>query len=196
VKTACDRRGEPSSFPSVPYLPFRIALFLSSFSPLFGLLAYENCSEKPVFWILVAAIVIGIVGLVLVLFSYRTEGPRIRATSVMPKDGDVLAYIATYLIPFLGIDLSQMDDLIAFAVFLVVLGGVYINSNMLFVNPLLSFAGYHAYEVVDLSAQSYTIISRQRLEPDSKIVPAIVTRHLRVEGRWRRSAAKDTERNA
>jgi hypothetical protein len=53
-------------------------MFLSSYSPLFGLLAYTN-SETPWAWrILVAVAIVSVLGLVTVMWAKRNElGPRL-----------------------------------------------------------------------------------------------------------------------
>lgn len=167
----------------MPRLPFRIALFLSSYAPLFLLLAYANRSCGTVWHVLVGTAAVSVLALVLVMLARRREkGPRLVVAHSQPKDGDVLAYTATYLLPFLGIDLTKTDDVVLFAGFLLVLGVVYINSNMLFVNPVLSVAGYHSFEVEDTHGHVYSVITRRRdLEPDTPIRPSQVDRYVRVE---------------
>lgn len=112
----------------------------------------------------------------------RREGTRLAVAHARPQDGEVLAYIATYLIPFLGLDLSKRDDVVVFCGFLLVLMVVYINSSMLFVNPLLSIAGYHSFDVEDPDGHSYTLIARRRdLEPGVALRPAQINRYIRLE---------------
>jgi hypothetical protein len=125
------------------------------------------------------------VGLVLVLWAKSDEkGPRLAVAHARPQDGEVLAYIATYLIPFLGLDLSKRDDVVVLCGFLLVLMVVYINSSMLFVNPLLSIAGYHSFDVEDPDGHSYTLIARRRdLEPGVALRPAQINRYVRLEVR-------------
>jgi hypothetical protein len=169
----------------MPRLPFRIALFFSSYAPLFLLLAYVSRRCAGV-WITLVALALASSGaLVLVLFVKRDErGPRLEIAHIKPQDGDVLAYIATYLIPFLGLDLTRRDDIVLFAGFLLVLMLVYVNSNMLFVNPLLAIAGYHTFEITDPQAHTYNLISRRPdLDIGVTIRPAQINRYLRLEVR-------------
>jgi hypothetical protein len=130
----------------VPRLPFRLALFLSSYAPLFALLAWTNRSTSWVWIVLtvVAALSVAALGLVL-LTKVGDVGPRLVVARSSPDDGDVMAYVSTYLIPFLGLDLGKGTGIVVFVGFLLVVGVVYVNSNMLFVNPLLSLAGYRTF---------------------------------------------------
>lgn len=163
-------------------------MFLSSYSPLFALLAYTNRHVHYAWAILAAVSLLSLLGLAVVMLSKRNErGPRLVIEHVRPQDGDVLAYIATYLIPFLGLDLSKRDDVVVLCAFLVVLMLVYVNSSMLFVNPVLSVAGYHSFEVEDPDGHTYALLARRAdLEPGSVLHPAQVTRYLRVEVRRER----------
>lgn len=173
---------------SMPRQPFRVAMFLSSYSPLFALLAYTN-RHVPGAWVALGAVaVVSVLGLAAVMLGKRGErGPRLIVAHAKPQDRDVLAYIATYLIPFLGIDLSKRDDVVVLCAFLLVLMLVYVNSSMLFVNPLLSLAGYNSFEVADRDGHIYALLSRRDdLEPDTVLRPAQVTRYLRVEVRRER----------
>lgn len=96
----------------------------------------------------------------------------------------MLAYIATYLIPFFGVDLAVTNDAVLFVGFLAVIMVIYINSNMLLVNPLLTIVGYHTFEITDADGHAYSLITRrQGFEPGETIRPAQVTRYLRLEVR-------------
>jgi hypothetical protein len=169
----------------MPRLPFRVALFLSSYAPLFALLAYTNRHSKTALWTLIGVTAVSAATLVVVMRTQRNEqGPLLRIAHARPKDGDVLAYTATYLVPFLGVDLTKTDGVVLFAGFLVVLGIVYVNSNMLFVNPLLSLARYHTFDVTDPQGHEYTLITkREDLDPGTEIRPAQVGRYVRLEVR-------------
>jgi hypothetical protein len=164
-------------------------MFLSSYAPLFAILAYTNHATAWAFRILIGVAVISVLLLVGVLVSHLDDkGPRLKVAHSRPQDGDVLAYIATYLIPFFGLDLSHRHQAIAFVGFLVVLMFVYMNSNMLFVNPLLSVAGYHTFEVEDEDGHTYALIAhRTDVLPGDTLQPSQITRYLRLEVRRDRS---------
>lgn len=154
-------------------------------------MAFENRDTPVALWILVGGCLVGVLGLLAVMHSLTEEsGSKIVVHRAEPKDSEVLSYIAVYLIPFLGIDLTQLNDVVLFGGFLVVLCVVYINSNMLFTNPLLSLVGFHTFEVRDREDHSFTVLTRRRdFAEDITIEPAQVDRYLRVEARWQRGGA-------
>jgi hypothetical protein len=66
---------------------------------------------------------------------------------VEPRDGDLAAFVATYLLPFVVVFGVTAQDVIALALFLFFIGVLWINSRMIYLNPLLALAGYHVYVV-------------------------------------------------
>jgi hypothetical protein len=169
----------------VPRLPFRIALFLSSYAPLFALLAWTNRRTTWAWVTLVAVAVASVAALVIVFTSKRGEvGPRLVVARSTPDEGDVMAYLSAYLLPFLGLDLSGGSGIVVFVGFLVVVGTVYVNSNMLFVNPLLAVAGYHTFRVVDPDGVEYRLVTRRGdIDVGAALRPAQVGRYVRLEVR-------------
>src|SRR5688500_9244615 len=106
----------------MPRPPFRVAMFLSSYAPLFLLLAYANRSCAWTWGTLVIIASASVLGLVLVLVEKRGErGPELKVAHSKPQEGEVLAYVATYLIPFLGLDLTNGNEVVLFCGFMAVL---------------------------------------------------------------------------
>jgi hypothetical protein len=169
----------------VPRLPFRIALFLSSYAPLFALLAWTNRGTTWVWLTLLIVAGLSVGALAVVFRSKATDvGPRLVVARSTPDEGEVMAYVSTYLVPFLGLDLSSATGIVVFVGFLLVVGVVYVNSNMLFVNPLLSLAGYHTFRVVDPDGAEYRLVTRRKdLEVGAALRPAQVGRYVRLEVR-------------
>jgi hypothetical protein len=72
---------------------------------------------------------------------------QMRISAFHRRDTEAMAYIVTYIIPFLAVPLHGREEGIALAIFFVVLGVLYVNSNMVHINPMLNLCGYHLYEV-------------------------------------------------
>lgn len=168
---------------AMPKLPFRIALFLSSYSPLFVILAYKSRKDDDVWHALALIAVLSLIALLIVMLAKRDEkGPELKVERSRPKDGDVLAYTATYLVPFLSVDLTQTEGVVILASFLFVLGVVYVNSDMLFVNPALNLFGYHSFWVTDEHGHEFSLITRRtELDKGTTIQPAKVGKYVRLE---------------
>ncbi len=150
----------------MPGLFVRCLLFISSYFPLsaiFCILLWE----KHLLWA-VLILLIGLSGLVILLLYFLLIVPRrVRShetiTSLERHDGDVLSYVASYLVPFVSLDLTG-TQIWAVLVFLGVLLIIYVNSNMIYINPMLNILGYHLYEItIDRNEASFYLLTRQRV---------------------------------
>lgn len=162
-------------------------LFLSAYSPVFlllGLRAYGRaCAIVILSLALFLAAVLGVLALLHVL--RRTEPQRMRVVVVEPRDGDLAGFLVAYLLPFVGVVASDWRDVVAIAGFIALIGVVYVNSRMLYVNPLFALFGYHLISIratTDLTgrpAESLTpqfLVTRRRwLRPDDTFTARSVT---------------------
>jgi len=148
----------------MPSFAMRISLFLSSYFPLFIIFSIQNYSTHG-FKALIPAIIgiVSLTGLAIFLRWASNSSPRsITVSSIQRKDAEVMAYIASYLIPFMGLDFSKVENLISLLVFFFILMVIYINSNLIHINPMLNLASYHVYEIETDAGVTQTIISKKR----------------------------------
>ena len=81
-----------------------------------------------------------------------------------------MSYIASYLLPFVTFPLDKPEQIAALLVFIGVLLILYINSNMIYINPMFNLVGYHLYEITIQSDQmSHYLIARQGIKPDKML---------------------------
>jgi len=143
----------------------RAILFLSSYVPLTVIFAILFFRDRP----LVAAINLGVTLLGLLAVTYfflatqRFGARQSKVTAVHVRDDQVMSYIMSYLVTFLSIAFSDARQLLALAAFFVILAYIYINANMIHVNPTLNFLGYHLYEVTLEDGETYNLIARGRI---------------------------------
>jgi len=72
-----------------------------------------------------------------------------------------LEYLITYIIPFTQIDLNLYSCLSLIILFIFV-WWLYINSNLIYVNPTLKFIGYNIYKVKDgISGREYILLTKK-----------------------------------
>jgi hypothetical protein len=131
--------------------PVRVMLFFSSYCPLLlimGVLLWG----KSLPWA-IALPLVGVLSVVLTLLYLRSvrrgkRGVLTKVVEVHKRDADVMGYIASYLVPFVTFPIDAGWQLIvALVVFVGVLLLVYVNSNMIYINPMLNIFGYHLYEI-------------------------------------------------
>jgi hypothetical protein len=131
----------------MPNVPFAFALFLSSYSPALLILAVRSFHHSaPLFWgsLVVATLSAG--AFLLFVFVGHKGGPfRAKVDDVEPQDAELAAYVATYLLPFVIVFGATIQDVIALGMFLFFIGLLWVNSGMVYLNPLLALIGYHVY---------------------------------------------------
>lgn len=151
-------------------------LFLSSYAPLFTILAIRNWESRYV----AVALLVLTVGSALWLLEFMRQASKLspitievaRATS---RDGDLVSYIVSYLLPFLAIDFARPADVLSLAVLLVVIALLYVHSNLIYVNPLLAALGYHLAEIEESNGKVSILLSRRPyVRPNTRfrVVPA------------------------
>lgn len=127
----------------------RPLLFLSSYAPLFGLLAIRFETR----WLWISCVVLAVLGvaalwLLLRLDARTSPGPHVLA-SVRDAGVEAASYLATYLLPFLTVATPTVRDVLAYAGFLLVAAIINIRSAVVQVNPLLYLLGYRVLSVTD-----------------------------------------------
>ncbi|GIP43197.1 hypothetical protein J45TS6_16560 [Paenibacillus sp. J45TS6] len=150
----------------------KATLFFSSLSPLFFILLVQMIDFeyiKKLYWtgkfsdwdfiakiftqpyIALAFLVLIILPnalLFCMMYYFKTHAPvQATITKVASKNGDVLNYIATYLIPFVSFKTDKINDLLAFILLMIILTIVYINANIYFINPFLTIMRYNIVEI-------------------------------------------------
>lgn len=149
----------------MPTVPVRLVLFLSSYAPLLIILAIREWPRSQFIAGSLAALA-GLSTLVLFLLFVKLV-PRLhpvltpiaRASS---RSAEAVAYIVTYLIPFLDLRLDAATDIASLVILMGAIGIIYVNSNMILVNPLLSISGYHLYDAETGEGTAITVLSRRR----------------------------------
>lgn len=153
----------------MPTLLVRCMLFLSSYFPL-ALIFFVLFVEQQPIWA-AGVLALATLGLLIMMLYFFQIAPRLgsfqeKITGMQRRDADVMSYIASYLIPFVAIPFGGWQQGAALLIFVLVLGIVYVNSNMIQVNPMLNLMGYHLYEItVERSEVPHALISRHRVAP-------------------------------
>lgn len=144
----------------------RLVLFLSSYVPLWVIFAIVT-REKNVY-ACVAFILVSIFSVIgtFIFFSFVQKLAPVshKVVQITRKDSDTMSYIASYVVPFAATTLTDVNQAFALAIFLGVLGIVYVNSGMIHVNPLLSAAGYNLYEVESADGTPSVVLTRKRIK--------------------------------
>lgn len=74
-----------------------------------------------------------------------------------------MSYIASYVIPFLAVPFNGLEQALSLIIFFIVLGVIYVNSNMIHINPMLNIIGYTLYDVTLESGSTHSLITRRHI---------------------------------
>jgi hypothetical protein len=146
----------------------RARLFLVSYVPLWLVLAFRAAPSGRWHWDGRTAIVIvfgvtavwGIIDAVrLIRGSGKTSPRRLFFGEINDQGGNAAGYLATYLLPFIGLVPEDWGDWAAYALYFVVALIVFIRTDLTFVNPTLYILNHRV-----VSASAY-------LPEDRSLVP-------------------------
>jgi hypothetical protein len=153
----------------------KVCLFLSSYIPLWAILILFHWNDWGR-WLAVpfVALVGGFVGLGVLAHWVRT-GPNeeVTVSYVERQDGDSVAYIVTYILPFLTLVISSPLEAVGILVLFVTIMTVYVSSDMLYVNPILAAGGWHAHSIHTDGGAEIVLLTQRRLIREKKVLDAV-----------------------
>jgi hypothetical protein len=162
----------------------RAQLFLGSYALLFTLLAIRF----EITWLEVACAALATLGFLDMLWivfgvTRRKEPEPIVPATVSDAGSDVAGYLATYLLPFLTVAEPNTRDVIAYILFLLVTGLIYVRSEMTQINPTLYLLCRRVVRVTTTDGWSGYVIMRTHPEPSEPIKTVSLNAEVRVEAK-------------
>ena len=141
----------------------RFALFLSSYVPLFLMLALRFTEV----WLVTVCLGLAILGAGLGAWILYPSAQRslgtITVETVSDAGDQATTYLVSYLLPFFAVEQPTIREVAAYAVFLLVVGLVYTRSDMRQVNPFLYLLGRRVTKVVTAEKREVYAVSRRRV---------------------------------
>ena len=80
-----------------------------------------------------------------------------------------LTFLVTYVIPFLSFNLNEDRNGLVFFLVLIIIGIIYIKTNMFYTNPTLALLGYHIYKLSTTNKENIIIISKDVIQENDRI---------------------------
>jgi hypothetical protein len=126
-----------------------LVMFVSSFAPLLLVFALlDSFGSRTVQAVLIIVAGLSLAGLaVLFLLLNRLDNQTIDVTRARPRDGDAIAYVATYVLPFLTLGTDSWQSRVALTLFVLIVGTLVIRSHIFYVNPVLALFGFRLFEI-------------------------------------------------
>jgi len=169
---------------------FKILLFFSAYTPLFVLLLLKLCSQisqwfqklptdnsiQPVFFlfpsvmeliiflILITIIILpNIVLWAIISETRKTNNPsNVKISQIKEMNHIYIGYLMSYVIPFLSFNFKDSFDIAAIILLLSLVCFIYINSNLLYVNVMLSVFRYNLFKITDSENNEYRLITKNK----------------------------------
>lgn len=103
-------------------------------------------------------------------FKFDLEGATdvpFKLTKVADINYEHLTFLATYVVPLISFDFTIGRQLIVLGLLLLVMGAIYIKTDLFYANPSLALLGFRIYRVDGSfktgSREGVVVISRERL---------------------------------
>ena len=147
-------------------LTIQTLLFLSSYIPLWVILGIKYYHIIGIHGFVLLNIILIILFIVLHKYiSYKKKkfiDRNIRVSSCENSTSINLEYLITYIIPFTQINVTNYRGFIALIVLFIFIWWLYISSNLIYINPMLSIMGYNIFKVLDeKSKREYMLITKK-----------------------------------
>ncbi len=141
----------------------QFVLFSTSYLPLFLLIIFKQLSENYTylnwggitfgsfaiclhyFGLSILSALISIIGLIGYKWTFQNlkkvsvNGENVVIQKIDNKNSESIGYIATYILPFLFQSFNNWYEIFAFIFLMTIIYRIYIHSNLILVNPILSF---------------------------------------------------------
>jgi hypothetical protein len=158
----------------------RVLLFLSFYLPLFAVLAViGGGTSKIIAYALVVTSVLSWAGLEAYFRHARkrthAETPNVRSWKL--RDDEIVSYGVSYLLPVLAVFATPPLNLFALGFFLVI-GFLFVNSNMLHINPIMSLRGHRLFDVYPFDGRSYSVLAKTRFQSVAVINALAISRDI------------------
>jgi len=87
----------------------------------------------------------------------------IKVTEIENINFESVTFLATYIVPLACIDLDKERSALMLIIILVLIGWIYIKTNLFYTNPTLAVLGYHIYKVTSNTKSNIIIITRKKV---------------------------------
>jgi len=172
----------------------QFSLFATSYLPLFILLIGKQINSNYEFlhfggfnkesllmfvtkfglsFILSSIGIVGYAGFRLTINNLERDadnGFTVTICDVKNKNSESISYIATYIIPFAFLNLSELFDLFSILFLILIIYRIYINSSLILINPVLNikYALYEIEYVENKNKRAGFVISKDKYLQESE----------------------------
>jgi hypothetical protein len=148
----------------------KIGLFLSAYLPLFLILALKNWLDCILLAILCIVFFYSLVWGIMLFVVKKSTSESFIVAEVENHSQDSLSYLVPYIISFMNFDFDKWNDYASLGILLIIIFYIYINSNLLYINPLLHFFNYRFYRIEAYDCED--------IEKEHKLEINLISKHI------------------
>ena len=113
-------------------------------------------------------------------FDYKFKGTaplQIKVEEIKNVNYEHITFLTTYIIPLLSFDISNLRYLMLLFLLLIIIGAIYIKTDLFYANPTLALLGYHIYEMtgsrnIEIKKDNYVniiVITKTKMSSNDEI---------------------------
>ena len=125
----------------------KFGLFLSSYLPLFLILAIKNWYNFALNVILAFVIIYSLVWFIIIWLANKTTTESYKVVRFDDKAKDALSYVIPYIISFISFDPNKWQDVSSIVILLTIIFVISKDTDIIYINPILYFIKYRIYDV-------------------------------------------------
>lgn len=156
-------------------------LFISAYTPLLAIIILRYYKTHLIESLIVLIFIIiangFLFGFLWGIVKHRSVR-TFKVKSSINKTSDTLNYLIPYIISFLGLKLTQWNDLLSLLIILGIVFVIYVHSNLILMNPLINAFGYKFYSVEIGRGDNIIVITQKDLRVDNTITTKRISKGL------------------
>jgi hypothetical protein len=94
-----------------------------------------------------------------------------KITSIKNLNSETLSFLATYIIPLACLDMDKSRSLPMLVLLLILIGWIYVRTNLFYTNPTLAIMGFKVYQLDTELTKDIIVITKQSLKNGDAILP-------------------------
>lgn len=84
-------------------------------------------------------------------------------TKIENINSETLSFLASYIIPLACLDMDKSRSLLLLFFLLLLIGWIYVKTNLFYTNPTLAIMGFKVYKIDTINSSGIIIITKQQL---------------------------------
>jgi hypothetical protein len=165
-------------------LSVNLWLFISAYTPLFLILCLKYVFN--ITYLMLCFVFFIVLNLLLIIFLEHVLKNKSfnekEVENIENKTSNVLSYLLVFSISLLNLDLSIWRGWISLFILLIIIFAVFVRSDLLFLNPILTILGYKTYSAKLINGDNIVILSKKDEIGNSKMIIKRINKGFYIKG--------------